>query len=120
MMHHLNPADELAHIRAEMKRLKSREAELRAAFLTDPEMPRIGRWHKVDLLTERRTVFEPRLLPADIRNDPRFLRDRVTRVLRTARHVSKPESAPIEAGHLDALAMLRPAPRTGFLAGLLH
>jgi plasmid stabilization system protein ParE len=84
MFDHRAPADELALIRAEIARLKRREAALREAYLTRVDMPKIGRWNKVDILTERHSVFDPRLLPATIRNDPAYQRDKVMRVLRTA------------------------------------
>ncbi|WP_417807415.1 hypothetical protein [Thioclava sp.] len=78
------PADELALVRAEIARLKRREAVLREAYLTRADMPKIGRWSKVEIRTERHAVFDPRLLPASIRNDPAYQRDKVMRVLRTA------------------------------------
>ncbi|WP_415184377.1 hypothetical protein [Phaeovulum sp.] len=78
-----SPADELATIRAEINRLKAREGELRAAYLTQPDLPRQGRWHQVELITHTTRVFDPRLLPVEVRNDPRFQRERVTRTLRT-------------------------------------
>lgn len=83
MFDHRTPADELAHIRAEIARLKRREAQLREAYLTQPDMPRIGRWSKVEIVTHRRQVLEPRLLPREIRLDPAFQREKVTRILRT-------------------------------------
>ncbi|MCL7465124.1 hypothetical protein [Phaeovulum sp. NW3] len=81
---HLKPlADELADIRAEIARLKRREAELRAAYLTQPDLPKVGRRMKVELVTQRSTIFDPRLLPAEIRNNPAYQREKVTRTLRT-------------------------------------
>lgn len=82
-MHSKSPADELAAIRAEIHRLKAREAELRAAYLTQPDLPRNGRWHRVELVTQTARVFDARLLPPEVRNDPQFMRERVTRTLRT-------------------------------------
>ncbi|KEO51202.1 hypothetical protein [Thioclava pacifica] len=86
MLDHRSPADELAHIRAEIARLKRREAQLREAYLTQPDMPRLGRWTKVEIVTHSCQVFEPRLLPEDIRLDPAFQREKVTRLLRTTPH----------------------------------
>ncbi|MBC7144679.1 MAG: hypothetical protein H5U24_04655 [Thioclava marina] len=86
MFDHRSPADELAHIRAEIARLKRREAQLREAYLTQPGMPRLGRWTKVEIVTHSRQIFEPRLLPEDIRLDPAFQREKVTRLLRTMPH----------------------------------
>lgn len=120
MMTPTNPADELAEIRAEIARLKRREAELRMAFFTAPDMPKIGRMHKVELVTRRRTVFEARLLPAEIRNDPTYIRERVMRVLRTER-IPNAERPPMTATTADPLADLRPKPRKRLFAGLtLH
>lgn len=90
-----SPADELAEIRAEIARLRAREGELRAAYLSNAALPRVGRWHRVDLLTHRQRIFEPRLLPEDIRLDPAFTREKVTRVLRASRRL---DLAPPEAG----------------------
>ncbi|WP_295532767.1 hypothetical protein [uncultured Thioclava sp.] len=84
MFDHRAPADELARIRAEIARLKHREAVLREAYLTRTDMPKIGRWTKVEIHTERRAVFDPRLLPATIRNDPTYQREKVMRLLRIA------------------------------------
>lgn len=84
-MHLKAPADELAEIRAEIARLRAREGELRAAYLGSPAMPKIGRWHKVELKTLRHRIFDPRLLPEEIRLDPAYTREKVVRVLRTRR-----------------------------------
>ena len=84
MFDHRAPADELARIRAEIARLKRREAVLREAYLTRDDMPRIGRWSKVDIHTLRRMLFDSRLLPIAIRNDPAYHRQKVMRLLRTS------------------------------------
>ncbi len=90
MFHHCfeprTPADELAQIRAQIAQLKRREAELREAYLTQPDMPCLGRWTKVEIVTSRRQVLEPRLLPPEIRSDPAFQREKVTRTLQTRPH----------------------------------
>jgi len=65
-------ADELAEIRAEIARLKLREAVLRAQFLADPKAPRRGRWHRVEVEERDETRFNPALLPAAIVQDPRY------------------------------------------------
>lgn len=114
MLHPLSPADELADIRAEIARLKRREAVLRMAYMTDAAMPRRGRWHKVELVTQRRTVFEPRLLPPEIRNDPAYQRERVMRVLRPSRLAANAAFPPLEPAP-DPLAGLRPKPRRRLL-----
>ncbi|ADE84978.1 hypothetical protein [Rhodobacter capsulatus] len=79
------PADELAEIRAEIARLRAREGALREILLRDAAMPKIGRFHTVDLVTSRQRIFDPRLLPEEIRLDPAYTREKVTRVLRATR-----------------------------------
>lgn len=79
------PADELAEIRAEIARLRAREGALREILLRDAAMPKIGRVHKVELVTNRQRIFDPRLLPEAIRLDPAYTREKVTRVLRATR-----------------------------------
>lgn len=121
-MHLTSPADELADIRAEIQRLKRREAELRAAYLTRTDMPKVGRWFKVELITQRARVFDPRLLPDAIRHNPAYSRDKVTRVLKSSRLMARPVLpdlvAPEEADRLAA-ALRKPAPRSRFLEQLL-
>ncbi|KFE34164.1 hypothetical protein [Thioclava atlantica] len=105
MLHRRAPADELAHIRSEIARLRRREAELREAYLTQPDMPRLGRWSRVEIVTQSRQVLEPRLLPEAIRSDPAFHRMKVTRVLHTLPHSAPAPRHPMLAtvdGHLAA------------------
>lgn len=116
-----SPADELADIRAEIQRLKRREAELRAAFLTRADMPTVGRWYKVELVTQRAQIFDPRLLPDAIRHDPAYSREKVTRVLKSSRRGPRPvlpELAPVHQADPIVAAMRAPAPRTRFLGAL--
>lgn len=107
-----SPANELAEIRAEIARLRARESEVRAAHLTNAAMPRIRRWHKVALVPHRQRIFEPRLLPEEIRLDPSFTREKVTHVLRSSRHLA--------AANPEAMAdpAPRPTPRARLFAGL--
>jgi hypothetical protein len=113
-MHLIPPADELAEIRAEIARLRAREGELREILLRDTAMPKVGRMHKVDLVTNRQRIFDPRLLPEGIRLDPAYTREKVTRVLRASR---KPPLGLTNPGE-RAEATLRPAPQPGLFAGL--
>ena len=77
-MHAISLADELAETRAEIARLKGREAALRAAILAwDGPVPE-GRWSRVEVVEKRARVFDKTLLPAPIRENPAFWRDRVT------------------------------------------
>ncbi|EEW26545.1 hypothetical protein [Rhodobacter ferrooxidans] len=80
-MHKLSPADELAEIRAEISRLKAREAVLRTIFLNSPDEALIGRWSRIEVGTTRARVFDAKLLPQEIRDDPRYWRERVTQTV---------------------------------------
>ncbi|TKD17877.1 hypothetical protein FBT96_12050 [Rhodobacter capsulatus] len=107
------PADEVAEIRAEIARLRAREGALREILLRDAEMPKIGRFHTVDLVTSRQRIFDPRLLPEAIRLDPAYTREKVTRVLRATR---KGPVQPAESA--DRLALPpRNAPQARLFAG---
>ena len=81
-MHRPSPADELANIRAEIARLRLREAALRAECLRAPADQLTGRWSRVEVATRITRVFAPDLLPPSVQGDPRYWRDRVTLVLR--------------------------------------
>lgn len=79
----LDPADELAATLAEIERLKARVEELRLGFITRAELPRVGRNHRVEVVEQKAQVFDATLLPPEVRNDPQFLRTRITRMVRT-------------------------------------
>lgn len=68
-------ADELAEIRAEIIRLRLRSAQLRAALIAAPAEARNGRWNGAEVSFRKRLVFNPYLLPADVRQDPRYWED---------------------------------------------
>ncbi len=68
-------ADELADIRAEILRLRHREAQLRAALIAAPAAQRCGRWNEVEVTARKRLVFNLYLLPPEIRQDPRYWED---------------------------------------------
>ena len=76
------PADELELVRAEIKRLRAREAELRAAVLdeggTEP-----GQDWRVEIVEQRRRTLDRAALPREIGNDPRYWKERVSRVVKT-------------------------------------
>lgn len=108
-MHLTPPADELVAIRTEIARLRRREAELRAAFLTRPDLPTVGRWHKVEVVTQRSQVFDPRLLPDEIRLDPGYTREKVSRVLRSSRRTAEERGPAIALP--DLAGALRTLPR---------
>lgn len=80
-MHHLSPVDELAEIRAEIARLKQREAALRDQILSAPLASLTGRWHRAEITDHLIRSFDPALLPVALRDNPAFWRERVqTRV----------------------------------------
>lgn len=81
-MHKLSPADELAEIRAEITRLKAREAVLRDAFLQGPAQPQPGRWSRVEVVTSQTRVFDSSLLPPSIKENPRYWKPRITQIVR--------------------------------------
>lgn len=68
-------ADELADVRAEMQRLRLREAQLRAALIAAPAAQRLGRWNEVEVTARKRLVFNPYLLPAEVRQNPAYWED---------------------------------------------
>lgn len=79
---HVSPADELAEIRAEIARLRAREAALRQVFLNDPYAAATGRWHRVEVVEHCHQIFDVALLSDDIRSDRRYLRNRLVQTLR--------------------------------------
>ena len=102
-MHTLSPADELADLRADIARLKLLEAALRSRILAAPETQAIGRWHRIDVLETNVRVLDAKLLPAAIRDDPRYYRDRLTQIVRCVPVEAKRPGWPIQrdigAGH---------------------
>lgn len=80
-MHMMSLADELAEIRAEIARLKLREAALRDRILAAPVAARLGRWHRAEVSDHLVRRFDLSLLPAAISENPAFWRETVqTRV----------------------------------------
>lgn len=69
-------ADELAETRAEILRLRRREAALREALIAATADQRLGRWHAAEVSLGTRLVFNHWLLPDDLRQDPRYWRER--------------------------------------------
>ena len=74
-------ADELADTRAEIARLRRREADLRVALIAAPADQRSGRWNAAEVALRKRLVFNVYLLPPKIRQDPRYWEDRATHVV---------------------------------------
>lgn len=74
-------ADELAETRAEIRRLRRREATLRQALIAATAAQRLGRWHEAEISLSRRLVFNPWLLPAELRQDSRYWEDRASHLV---------------------------------------
>jgi hypothetical protein len=79
-MHKMSPVDELAETRAEIARLKLREAALRQAVLAGVAVA--GRWYRAEVRDARARVFDPALLPPQVRDNPAYWRERITRVVK--------------------------------------
>ncbi len=92
-MHHPSPADELAEIRADIARLQAREAVLQRAFLTDPLKGSVGRFNAIEVVQTTARIFDKRLLPEAIRDDPKYWRDLITQIVR-CRDVRPPAPRP--------------------------
>lgn len=82
-MHRLTLADELAEIRAEIARLRLREAQVKDRLLHAPLSARTGRWHRVEVEEVTTRQFDATLLPAQVRDDPAYWRDRPHQAVRT-------------------------------------
>ena len=76
-MRNIHPAEELAQIRAEIRQLQAREAELRAGFLTG-DSPCEGPMHRVCVEERSTRVFDKTRLPEAILQNPRFYRDQIS------------------------------------------
>jgi hypothetical protein len=76
------PADELELVRAEIKRLRKREAELRGAVLEEGGAEPGQDW-RVEIVEQRRRTLDHAALPREIGEDPRYWKERVARVVKT-------------------------------------
>lgn len=81
-MPNLALADELAEIRAEIARLRLREAAIRAHVLRQPDQVATGRWTRVEVVQREEWRLIPDRLPEAIRQDPAYLERRVVTALR--------------------------------------
>ncbi len=77
----ITPADELGHLRAEMKRLKAREAELRQEILETGDAT--GADYTVEIKTQERRTFDRTRLPQDIQDDPAYWKTSTTQVVKS-------------------------------------
>lgn len=81
MLPYMCPADELAVVRAQMRVLQDREADLKNAFLTR-RAPLLGLDHRVEIRSHKDLVFQRELLPEKILNDPSYWGTRDTKQIR--------------------------------------
>lgn len=108
-MRNLPPADELAQIRDDLRRLKIREAVLRRIVLDDPAT-RDGIDARVVVRVQKRLTLDPAQLPDFIRNDRRYWAMAETHVVLIENRGSA--MAPL---HADNARPARPArPATGY------
>ena len=77
----ISPADELGHLRAEMKRLKERETELKTEIAESGQTS--GTDFEVRITEQNRRSFDRKLLPQEIQDDERYWKTTTTRVVRT-------------------------------------
>ncbi|WP_424939406.1 hypothetical protein [Aliiroseovarius sp. S253] len=107
----LHPADELAQIRAELKRLHQREDALRRFFREDAgEQDFIGDTHDVTVISHKKRVFDPSKLPQSILSNPKFYRDELRTLISS---IEKPlallyQSIPPGAGDYQEDLMEKP------------
>jgi hypothetical protein len=81
MLPNMCPADELALVRAQLRELQDREADLKIAFLTR-RAPLLGRDHRVEIRSHNNLVFQSELLPENILKNPSYWRARNTKQIR--------------------------------------
>lgn len=83
-------ADQLGQVRAEIRALKAREAELRdRALRLRPNGPVEGAEYTLELRHGTRRSLDTKALPPEIRQDPRFWREAATTTVRvTARRAA--------------------------------
>jgi hypothetical protein len=72
----ISPADELAVIRDRIARLKIREQDLRRLLLDASDEMRRGEHTRVEVIVRRIRLFDHRLLPDAIRDEPFYWRER--------------------------------------------
>lgn len=84
LRHTQPPADELARLRARIRRLEAREDALRKALISDPMLCR-GMEYVATVRICRSRVFLHDKLPAHILSDPAYWSEKVTRQVVTSR-----------------------------------
>lgn len=76
----MDPVDEYARLKTEIKRLQDRVEELREAFLRPGARLRSNQY-EVQVRRQKRRVFLKDHLPPEILSDPRFWEDRENEVV---------------------------------------
>lgn len=84
----LSPADEMAMIRADLAKLKLREQALRQTLLDAPKEALNGEWAQAEIVERQIRVFDHRLLPSELRDDPLYWRERSVTEIRCTTHAS--------------------------------
>jgi hypothetical protein len=77
----MTPADELGHIREELKRLKARETELRTEILETGDAS--GVEYTVEIKTQERRTLDKEKLPQEILDDPYYYKISTSQIVRT-------------------------------------
>ena len=70
----MDPIDEFAHLRAEIRRLEERAEVLRAELL-HPGARRRSNLHEIVVKDQLRRTFQKELLPPEILRSPRFWKE---------------------------------------------
>ena len=96
-------ADELAMVRTQIAHLKLRERTVRDALICASDAARLGRWSIAEVVERRIRLFDHRLLPDALRNDPSYWNIRThTEVTCRPIEVRPPPAHPYGAGHARA------------------
>jgi len=97
MLHQL-PADELGHMRNEIRLLRAREVELRKCFTQDCNDALFdGYDYDVEVRFQKRRVLAKDRLPREILNDPQYFDVKYTPVVRVIQR--KQPRPPLEVPH---------------------
>ncbi|WP_456389298.1 hypothetical protein [Profundibacter sp.] len=83
MLRNQLPADELAHVRGEIRNLRAREVELRKCFTEECDSGLFeGCDFDVEVRMQKRCVLNKNRLPAEILNDPQYFDIRYSPIVR--------------------------------------
>ena len=99
-MQSMAPADELAMVRTQIAHLKTRERALRDALICASAAARIGRWSIAEVVERQIRLFDHRLLPQPLRDDPAYWTTRAhTEVNCRPLGIRPPPGHPLGSGH---------------------